>query len=345
MAAHDELLARPSRVGSVIHSSRRNRGVDPSINDFKAINRRKALAMAAALGLSIRSADARDAAGENQWIDAHSHIWSPETDRFPLAGGLSKNELDPPSFTDEELLALAAPEGVGRVVLIQHTRYYLFDNRYLLDAVRRRPERFRVVGMVDETKPAPGREMRRLLPLGVTGFRITPRIRKTTAKQWLDTPGMREMWQTAVETRQSMCCLVNADELLVVGRMCAEFVETPVVIDHFGRVGSDGEIRPADLDNLCALARHKWVCVKLSAFYALGKKHPPYLDLAPMIRRLIDAFGPERLMWASDAPYQLQKGNTYAASISLVRDRLDGISPADREWLLQRTAERVFFFG
>ena len=97
------------------------------------------------------------------------------------------------------------------------------------------------------------------------------------------------------------------------------------------------------MQNLCRLARHKHTSVKVSAFYALGKKAAPYLDLAPMTRRLLDAYGRERLMWATDCPYQVQEGHTYADSIELVRDRLDFLSDADRQWLLRKTAERVFF--
>ena len=48
-------------------------------------------------------------------------------------------------------------------------------------------------------------------------------------------------------------------------------------------------------------------------------------------------------MWASDCPYQLENGNTYSASVSLVRDRLDFLSNDDKNWLLQRTAQKVFF--
>jgi predicted TIM-barrel fold metal-dependent hydrolase len=64
-----------------------------------------------------------------------------------------------------------------------------------------------------------------------------------------------------------------------------------------------------------------------------------------MIRRLLEAFGPRRLMWASDAPYQTQGENSYRASIALVRDRMDFLPRADREWLLAKTAEAVFFFA
>jgi predicted TIM-barrel fold metal-dependent hydrolase len=60
---------------------------------------------------------------------------------------------------------------------------------------------------------------------------------------------------------------------------------------------------------------------------------------------LFEAFGPDRLMWASDMPYQLRGDSTYESSISLVRDRIDFFSPDDRRRLLKDTAEAVFFFG
>jgi predicted TIM-barrel fold metal-dependent hydrolase len=62
-----------------------------------------------------------------------------------------------------------------------------------------------------------------------------------------------------------------------------------------------------------------------------------------MIRRLVDAYSPQRLMWATDCPYQVQNGHTYLDSIELVRSRLDFLSADDRAWLLGKTAERVFF--
>jgi predicted TIM-barrel fold metal-dependent hydrolase len=264
-------------------------------------------------------------------------------DKFPLAPGQTKKDLDPPSFTDDELMKLARPEGVGRVVLIQHSIYHLWDNSYLLDAVKRHPKMFRVQGMVDDHKPAPGAAMKKLLPLGVTGFRITPFVRKKDEQpKWLNTPGMVEMWKTGASTRQAMCLLINPSDLPATDAMCEKHPDTPVVIDHFARIGADGEIRDADVKALCKLARHKHTHVKISAFYALGKKKPPHDELVPMIRRLLEAFGPKRLMWASDAPYQVQGVNTYKASIALVRDRMD-LPKADREWLLAKTAEAVFF--
>lgn len=313
-------------------------------------SRREALSVGAAIaGGMVVAMQAQpslaNADSDGAWIDAHSHIWSPDVEHYPLVGGLTAKDLDPPSFTDEALMKIAGPEGVGRVVLIQHSIYHLFDNSYLVDAVKRHPKRFRVVGMVDDHQPNAGAAMKKLLPLGVTGFRITPFIRKEKQEQWLETPGMREMWKTGGETRQAMCCLINADDLPRVDKMCEAFPDTPVVIDHFARIGVDGQIRKADVESLVKLARHKHTAVKISAYYALGKKEPPHSELVPMIERLFDAFGPQRLMWASDSPYQLQGVNNYKASISLVRDHLPFASEDDKRWLLRGTAERVFFFA
>jgi predicted TIM-barrel fold metal-dependent hydrolase len=274
------------------------------------------------------------------YIDAHSHVWSPDIDRWPLATGQTREDLKPRSFTPEELFALAEPERVGRVVLIQHTVYHGFDNTYLLDCWKQYPGRFSIVGMIDDRLPDAGKKLRELLPAGVRGLRITPRIR---GDAWLEGPGMEDLWKTASLTGQNMCCLIDVKEIPKVDAMCKRHADTPVVIDHFARVGVSGDIRDSDVASLCSLAKNKHVAVKLSAYYALGKKQPPYEDLLPMIRRVLDAFGVERCMWASDSPYQVQPPNTYSDSITLIRDVLNGISVTDRDWLLRRTAERVFF--
>jgi predicted TIM-barrel fold metal-dependent hydrolase len=93
---------------------------------------------------------------------------------------------------------------------------------------------------------------------------------------------------------------------------------------------------------LCKMAVHKKVLVKVGAFYALGKKEPPYLDLAPMIEKVVKAYGAKRCMWESDCPFQVVK-HKYTDSVDLVRKKLDFLSPADKDWLLTKTAEGFFF--
>ncbi len=183
--------------------------------------------------------------------------------------------------------------------------------------------------------------MEALLKQGMTGFRIIP-IAGTEA-HWLQSPGFDDMFDVARQTGQAMCPLVGPNALAEVERMCARHPRTRVVIDHMARIGVDGEIRDGEVNALCALAKYPVVNVKVSAFYALGQQGPPHDDLVPMIRRLFDAFGAERLMWGSDCPFQVLT-ERYEDSISLVRDRLDFLSADGREKVLRDTAERVFFY-
>jgi predicted TIM-barrel fold metal-dependent hydrolase len=273
-------------------------------------------------------------------IDAHSHIWTPDTKRYPLAPGFFRDMMSPASFTTEELLAQMKPAGVARAVLIQMS-YYGFDNSYMLDAIGRHPGVFSGVAVVDQDAANPEVEMRRLKKLGVRGFRIYPK--NSQIGEWLDSDCMHKMFTCGAAERLAMCCLINANALPTLDRMCRDFPETPVVIDHICRIGVTGTIEESDVKRLCDMARHKNVAVKISAFYALGKKQPPYRDLAGLIERVCNAFGPERLMWASDSPFQVVGEHTYAASIGLVRDGLPFLSNDDKQWLLSKTAARVFF--
>ena len=273
-------------------------------------------------------------------IDAHVHVWTPDVARYPLASGFTVDKIQPPSFTPEELLAQARPAGVSRIVLIQMS-FYRFDNRYMLETIARFPGVFRGVAIVDDKSDRPQDAMRELAKQGVRGFRITPGSQPLDA--WLGSPGMDAMWKCAADDGLSICPLVNPHVLPALERKIAANPKTRVVLDHFARVGISGEIVESELDALCALAKFPQVHVKVSAFYALGRKAAPYSDLGPMIRRVLDAFGRERLMWASDSPFQVQSPHTYIDSIELIRSRLDFLTAEDRAWLLRRTAEKVFF--
>lgn len=299
------------------------------------ITRREWIKWTAPALLSRNSTRADDSP---RWIDAHTHVWTDDTERYSLAPGFSKRTMKPPHFTPEEFLAHASPEGVTRAVLIQMS-YYGVDNSYMLDAIERHPGRFVGIAIIDADAAVPA-TMKQLKSRGVRGFRIAPGT--SAPDRWLDGEGMALLWKTAATTGQAVCPLINPPHLPAVERMCQRFPETTVVVDHFARVGIDGTIREEELKALCRLARQPRAHVKTSAYYALGKKKAPYLDLLPMIRRVLDAFGIERCMWASDCPFQVEDGHRYRDSIALVRDHL-GLSAAERSQILRGTAERLFF--
>lgn len=276
------------------------------------------------------------------YIDAHSHVWTPDVTRYPLAKSFTVEQMSPRSFTADELLAICRPSGIGRVNLIQMS-YYEFDNSYMLDMIARHPERFVGTAIVDPLGAAPDKAMSELRPKGVRAFRIQPHYSKQGLTTWLQPEGYKAMFGASQLTGLALSCLIDAEGLSEVDRMCRVFPNATVIIDHLARIGVDGQIRDAQVQALCDLAQHPRVYVKVGAFYALGKKTPPYTDLAPLVRRVLQAFGSRRLMWESDCPFQVVE-HTYEDSIALVRDKLDFLSDDDRAWLLGRTAERVLFW-
>jgi predicted TIM-barrel fold metal-dependent hydrolase len=270
-------------------------------------------------------------------IDSHVHVWTDDLKRYPRTSG--EREYEPARFTPDDLFRHSVPAGVSRIVLIQMS-FYRFDNSYMLDCIQQYPGIFSGVGIADSSAPGPDRKMIDLARRGVRGFRIVP---GNAPRHWLDTDGMRTMWAAGAKHRLAMCPLIGPDALPGLDRMCERYPDTPVIIDHLARIGADGTIRDEDVRILCSLARHSNVKVKVSAFYALGRKQAPYTDLAPLIRRVLEAWGARRLMWGSDSPFQVQNGHRYAPSIALIREGLPFLSVEDREWILGKTAASIFF--
>jgi predicted TIM-barrel fold metal-dependent hydrolase len=276
------------------------------------------------------------------YIDAHVHVWTPDLAHYPLARGYKRDEVRPRSFTPEELFKHCRPAGVTHINLIQMS-FYGFDNRYMLDMIDLHKDVFVGTAVIDPHAKDPDRTMVELSKRRVRAFRIHPQLSRQPPARWLQPAGYARMFTAGAKHNLAMSCLIDPDALPELDRMCKKFPDTPVIIDHLCRIGASGAIAEKDVAALCAMAVHKRVLVKVGAFYALGKKEAPYTDLAPLIQRVVQAFGARRCMWESDCPFQVQGKHTYQASIDLVRKRLKFLTAEDRDWLLRRTAEEFFF--
>lgn len=282
-------------------------------------------------------------------VDAHVHVWSCDTKTYPLAAGFTQEDLWFPSYSAEELLADCRPAGVTRVNLVQMT-WYALDHRYLLDCIARDPEHFVGTGIVpavsDVALASPDRTMVALSQGGIYAFRIRGKSTRPTlgdGPRWMDHPGYDKMFTAGSEHNLALSFLMTPDDLPEVDRMCKRYPECPVIVDHFCLIGRKGRFVEEEIRALCRLARHRRVLVKLGAFYGLGAKQPPYLDMLPLIRRVVECFGPERCMWESDAPLQAKPPHTFHDAVAVIGEHADFLSPADKEQILVKTAEDFFF--
>ncbi len=289
---------------------------------------------APAAGPTARSISSR----EEHWIDAHVHLWSADLERYPHPPTKDGSPLSPLRFTAHELLRYSLPASVQRAVVVQSPCYGT-DNRYLLDVVGSRPDLFRGVALLDEADMNL-ETVRAMAARGIRGFRLQTHGRE--AETWTQGP-VEALWRACASEGLHVCVLTWPRHLGILDRLCERHPETPVVVDHLGRVGVDGWFPDDEVKALCRLARHPNVAVKASGFHMLGARKPPYTDVLPLLHRAVEAFGPQRVIWGSDSPSQVKHGNSYRAALALVHDAADFLSPDDKAWILGRTAERHFF--
>ena len=126
------------------------------------------------------------------YVDTHVHIWTDDFEKYPLAQGFTPQEMAPRVFSCDDILRHATPNGVSRVVLVQMS-YYGFDNSYMLDAIRLRPEVFQGVAVVDWNGSDSEEKMLRLAQQGIRAFRIFPQ--NVPAEACLEGEGLARMFR------------------------------------------------------------------------------------------------------------------------------------------------------
>jgi len=73
--------------------------------------------------------------------------------------------------------------------------------------------------------------------------------------------------------------------------------------------------------------------VKASALPCYSTEDYPYSSLHPQIRRVVDAFGPERVFWGTDLSHL---PCPYRQALTLFTEELDNLTADEKEWILGR---------
>ncbi|MFV8816768.1 amidohydrolase family protein [Haliea sp. E17] len=131
----------------------------------------------------------------------------------------------------------------------------------------------------------------------------------------------------------------------------AQFPGLQFVVDHggmgfsnipAGRPAAEAAAAnsPAYFDEVLRLAEFPNVALKLSHIHhPFGAGNYPYEPLRPVLRRAIDAFGANRLLWASDNT--VIPGHSWADLLYYLRDDPE-LSAEEKRWILGASARSVF---
>ena len=298
------------------------------------ISRRRFIEGAAGAGAALAIAEPARAQSpaRRQVVDAQAHLWLPESPTRPWNAGMHPQLPEP--FTVERMLPLMDEAGVDRVVIVPPS-WEGDRNDYALDVAARHPTRFAVMGRVPLTKPA---EVRPLLPKwkaqkGMLGIRVTF---LGPAAKWL-TDGTADWFWPEAEKAGLPVMFLTAGALPAFMPIAERHPGLPLIIDHMGltadvvKAGRRDEV----VASAVALAKHPNVSVKVSATPANSAEDYPWKDMTPTIKRLFDAFGPQRCYWGTDLTNSLAKA-TYRQRITHFTETLDFLSEADKDWVMGR---------
>jgi len=266
-------------------------------------------------------------------LDPHVHVWKHDPE-FPFAPDARVPDRD---ATPETLLALMKANGVARTVIIQ-VIHYKYDNRYLAAVLKRYPRMFQGVCRVDPLDPAAPDRLASLTAEGFRGVRLSPA--GNASGDWFHGALMPPLWKRCQELKVPMTVLAPITRMPEVGKLLDGLPELTVVIDHMADCPID---QPAELEKLIALKRYPNLFVKISHTWSISRQPYPWLDAQAYVKRLYDAFGPQRLMWATDWPI-VENLSTYERALSVVRDDMKFLSAEDKSWILSKTIGRVWPF-
>ncbi|RYY29078.1 MAG: amidohydrolase [Sphingomonadales bacterium] len=254
-------------------------------------------------------------------VDAQIHVWGADCPgrAWPQAGqdGRTAAPHLPQPLSAAEILIEMEAAGVARAILVPPS-WEGERNDIALAAATLHPRRFAVMGRIPTAIST------------LAGWRDTPgmlgaRIILTseTEEDWL--------WQEA-EARGVPLMIAPGGNLPLLSAIAHRHPALSITVDHMGaRVHRTGPDAFAGFEHLLALAALPNVAVKATCLPAYSATSHPWADVTPYLRRLFDAFGPQRLFWGSDLS---RLPCAYSDLVALFWDELDWLKGADRDLVM-----------
>lgn len=250
-------------------------------------------------------------------VEWNVHIFSPDVERYPLhrdatyIPDVSKRPDDPLCAYLEHMDG----EGIDRAVLV-HPEPYGDDHRLILDCLEREPERIRGTCLFYPKDPEAPRKMEELVSKQprIVAVRFHAHRGKEMYMDSFADAGVQALWEKALELGLIIELHIGPNYGLQVAEVLRSYPESTVLIDHLAEPHMGTAVEYA---NILDLATFEKVYMKLSGLNHFAKDHPLYLSARPFTRRVIEAFGPDRMVWSSGTP-------------KIVDAHMEGHSEADR---------------
>ncbi|WP_326627754.1 amidohydrolase family protein [Nonomuraea fuscirosea] len=273
-------------------------------------------------------------------IDAHHHVW--DLSARPHAW-LEQRAMAPVrrTFTLGDLAGPAAAAGVSRTVLVQVVADPA-ETREFLALAAGSPLVAGVVGWIDLTAPDAADALAELtaLPGGLVGVRHG--VQSEPDPAWLNRPDVRRGLAAVAAAGLAYDLLTLPHQLPAAIDTVTALPELTFVLDHLSKPPiAAGELEPWR-GRIRQLAERPNVSCKLSGLVTEADWTGWRVDdLRPYAEVVLEAFGPERVMFGSDWPVCLLAAEY--GQVSRAADELcAGLSEAERAEVFAGTARRAY---
>lgn len=257
-------------------------------------------------------------------VDSHVHAWPP---------GLvhpAQRVQEPMEASPADLLATLDASGVDAALVSPASIHA--DNGYIQGVAGAAPTRILAVAGIDPRDPVAVAAIPDHAAFGAVAIRVNLGAGGLEAESEL--AGLDALVDATADAGLALQWTMRLPSSPLIERAAARRPELVQVVDHLGL--------PVDARDLGQLARIRDLAcipelrIKLSGMYALSLDGYPYRDTWAWAEGVLEAFGPERTMWASDWPLAGESAS-HSQHLALV-DLLPFVDAASRDHLLRRTA-------
>ena len=235
-------------------------------------------------------------------IEWNAHIFSPDVQQYPFHPKATY-QPDVSEQPDDPLAAYLhrlEEEGIDRAVIV-HPEPYGDDHSLLLDCLKREPERLRGTSLFYPKDPKAPQKLAALV-------KREPRIMATRfhahrgKETYLDSfadAGVRALWKKAADLNLIVELHIGPNYARQAGEAIRAFPGCKVLVDHLAEPHLGNAVEFAEV---LELARLPHVYMKLSGLNHFAEDAPLYKSAQPFTRQVIEAFGPDRMVWGSGTP-------------------------------------------
>jgi L-fuconolactonase len=298
-------------------------------------------------------------------FDTHAHLISDDWETYQTRG-LRPDDPAParPNFTVtvDDLIAMMNAQNVERACLVQRGQIYGYDNSYIIDSARKYPGRLHPVVILNADDPAtPGIYRNMVRSDNVRGFRMAQFRPDHLDTGWLCSPEAMDVWKACADLGTPLTAILFMNQLpflLPLIKMIAKmFPELPILLDHgampFGMTQFEVALaRAEERDVVMPRPPHFGIDETIEIFADVPNIYFKITEInferlaaedvrpARIVRRMIDSFGPDRLIWGSDVGQSMHWD--YGEKAAMARAAADFLTDVESRKFLHDNAARVY---